>query len=192
MWPWQQVCLATFSKKSDIKNCQPLLNLLSMCFLFFELWSLPYSLPVSAHTLLLTVLRMVVFRLHIETRWNPPHESGLLGVLVPTNPHPPSISGMSQVCLLLILLFLCSCTKVRTSSHLTPTYTDCSKEQQANRGWRLRFLNTVWLFYCSSPLLTHWSMWKSSGAATKTNAWTTSVLQHPPQVSLSAPSASWI
>lgn len=30
-----------------------------MCFLFFELWSLPYSLPVSAHTLLLTVLRVV-------------------------------------------------------------------------------------------------------------------------------------
>lgn len=53
-----------------------------------------------------------VFRSHSESRSDPPHVSGVLGVLVPTNPHPPSTSGMSQVCLLLVLLILCSYTKV--------------------------------------------------------------------------------
>lgn len=47
-----------------------------------------------------------------------PHESGLLCDLVPSNPHPPSISGMSQVCLLLALLMLCSCTKVSSANSL--------------------------------------------------------------------------
>ncbi|KAF3844087.1 hypothetical protein F7725_016135 [Dissostichus mawsoni] len=48
----------------------------------------------------------------------PPHVSGLLCVLVPTHPHPPSVSGMSQVCLLLALLLLCSCTKVFSTNSL--------------------------------------------------------------------------
>lgn len=54
-------------------------------------------------------------RPHSERRQKLPHESSFLFNLVPTSPHPPSISGMSQVCLLLTLLSLCSCTKVTFS-----------------------------------------------------------------------------
>ncbi|KAE8300826.1 Complement C3 Complement C3 beta chain Complement C3 alpha chain [Larimichthys crocea] len=54
---------------------------------------------------------------HGEIGPRPPHVSGLC-VLVPTDPHPPSSSGMSQVCLLLALLTLCSCTKVSSTNSL--------------------------------------------------------------------------
>lgn len=108
--------------------------------------------------------------------------SGLFGVLVPTNPHPPSTSGMSQVSLLLVLLILCGYTKVWPPLLLAQVHNASMLLQSLT--YELYFLNTMRLFHCSSPLLTHWSLSKSSGAATKTNAWTTSVLQNPPQVSL--------
>lgn len=41
-----------------------------------------------------------------------------------------------------------------------------------------------------SPLLTPWSLWRSSGAATKTSAWTSSMPRPPPQVNPSRPSMS--
>lgn len=44
---------------------------------------------------------------------------------------------------------------------------------------------------CSSPLLTPWSLWRSSGAATETDAWTTSMLRLLPQVSAS-PVPAWL
>lgn len=73
----------------------------------------------------ISVLR--VCRLHCEIRPRPPHVLGLLWDLVPADPHPPSISGMSQVCLLLALLMLYSCTKVRLLAWLCWIHpqTDC-------------------------------------------------------------------
>ncbi|TKS69014.1 Glucagon receptor [Collichthys lucidus] len=57
-------------------------------------------------------------RPHGEIGPRPPHVSGLFCVLFPTDPHPPSSSGMSQVCLLLALLTLYSCTKVSSTNSL--------------------------------------------------------------------------
>ncbi|XP_077380765.1 glucagon receptor isoform X3 [Festucalex cinctus] len=59
---------------------------------------------------------------HLSQQWHragAPHVWGLLlCALVPTSPHHPSFSGMSQVCLFLALLVLCGCTKVSSTTSL--------------------------------------------------------------------------
>ncbi|KAM8879177.1 glucagon receptor isoform 2-T2 [Spinachia spinachia] len=69
-----------------------------------------------------------------------PHVSGLLCVLVPTNPPPPSVSGMSQVCLLLALLMLCSCPTVSCTNSL-----ELLKEQWSS------YRNQCLDFYVATP-----------------------------------------
>ncbi|XP_029921262.1 glucagon receptor isoform X2 [Myripristis murdjan] len=49
---------------------------------------------------------------------SPPHELDPFCTPIPTDPHPPSISGMSQVFLLLALLMLCGYTQVSSTNSL--------------------------------------------------------------------------